>query len=87
MAKKKVLIITHTKDNASTDKVVSFINDAGSEAVRFNVDRYPMEQTLTTCFSNNQWQVLLTDGATTHELNDVSSVWYPRSSSFFSNFC
>src|ERR1700750_2150075 len=78
MANKKVLIITHTKDNTSVDKVVSFINEAGGEAIRFNVDRYPMDYTLTTLFTNNKWQVLLSDGTTTHDLNDLSGVWYRR---------
>jgi hypothetical protein len=79
MAKKKILIITHSQDNASTDKVESFINDAGGEAIRFNVDRYPVDYALTTSFTNNKWQVLLSDGATTHDLSSVSSVWYRRS--------
>lgn len=79
MARKKVLIITHTKDNSSVDKVVNFINEAGGEAIRFDVDKYPVHYTLTTLFSNNQWQVLLEDGSTTHELNDVAAVWYRRS--------
>lgn len=79
MAKKKVLIITHTKDNTSVDKVIEFINAAGGEAIRFNVDRYPMEYALTSSFTGNKWEVLLTDGAAKHELTDVDAVWYRRS--------
>jgi hypothetical protein len=79
MAKKKVLIITHTQDNTSVDKVIDFINGAGGEAIRFNVDLYPMQYSLTSTFSNNKWQVLLTHGAEKHELNDVTAVWYRRS--------
>lgn len=76
---KKVLIITHTKDNTSVDKVIDFINASGGEAIRFNVDRYPMEYSLTTAFTNNTWQVILTHGAEKYHLNDVSAVWYRRS--------
>jgi hypothetical protein len=79
MAKKKILIITHTKDNTSVDKVIEFINAAGGEAIRFNVDRYPMQCSLTSSFADNKWQVLLKDETGTHELNDVAAVWYRRS--------
>lgn len=79
MAKKKVLIITHCNDNTSVDKVIDFINAAGGEAIRFNVDNYPMQYALTSSFINNNWRVTLTDGPTRHELNDVTAVWYRRS--------
>jgi glutathione synthase/RimK-type ligase-like ATP-grasp enzyme len=79
MAKKKVLIITHINDNTSVDKVIDFINAAGGEAIRFNVDNYPMQYALTSSFTNNKWRVTLGDGPTRHELNDVAAVWYRRS--------
>jgi hypothetical protein len=79
MAKKKVLIITHTKDNICIDKVTQFIEEAGGEAIRFNVDRYPLDYHLTTLFTDNKWQVWLEDGTNTYALHDVAGVWYRRS--------
>ncbi|HYC28056.1 MAG TPA: hypothetical protein VEB42_04555, partial [Chitinophagaceae bacterium] len=79
MAKKKVLIITHSQDNASTGKVVNFINEAGGEAIRFNVDRYPMDYSLTTSFTGNKWHVALSDSVNTYDLSELAGVWYRRS--------
>lgn len=79
MDKKKVLIITHTKDNVCIEKVSEFIQQAGSEAVRFNVDRYPLDYKLTTHFSDNKWTVLLDDGETVHDIQQFDAVWYRRS--------
>jgi hypothetical protein len=79
MDKKKVLIITHTQDNVCIDKVTHFLQEAGAEAIRFNVDRYPLDYKLTTHFENNKWQVLLEDGDTVHDLQQCAAVWYRRS--------
>lgn len=79
MDKKKVLIITHTKDNICIDQVTHFIQEAGGEAIRFNVDRYPLDYQLTTLFTNGKWQVLLDDGKHRHNLQDLAAVWYRRS--------
>ncbi len=79
MDRKKVLIITHTQDNTSVEKVIDFINKSGGEAIRFNVDRYPVDYDLTTLFADNKWQVLLSDKTNTYGLHDVAAVWYRRS--------
>ncbi|MGB8195208.1 MAG: hypothetical protein WCF67_24945 [Chitinophagaceae bacterium] len=79
MANKKVLIITHTKDNVCIDEVTDFIRQAGGEAIRFNVDRYPLDYTITTTFTNNKWQVLLQHEQETYNLEDLAAVWYRRS--------
>lgn len=79
MAKQKVLIITHSADNTSTSVVMNNIREAGAEAIRFDVDRYPLEASITTTFSNNRWQVLLQTGSGTYNLDDVTAVWYRRS--------
>jgi glutathione synthase/RimK-type ligase-like ATP-grasp enzyme len=79
MAKQKVLIITHSADNTSTSVVMNKIQEAGGEAIRFDVDRYPLETSLTTTFRQNRWKVLLHTGSDTHDLDDVTAVWYRRS--------
>ena len=79
MAKQKILIVTHSADNTSTQIVINHIIEAGGEAIRFDVDRYPLETSLTTSFQNNRWRVLLDTGNAVHDLDDVTAVWYRRS--------
>ena len=75
MARKKVLIITHTNDNISVDKVTEFINKSGGEAIRFNVDRYPLDYRLSSIYNDNQWQVLLENDHESHNLHDIEACW------------
>ncbi|NII28613.1 MvdD family ATP-grasp ribosomal peptide maturase [Pseudoflavitalea sp. X16] len=79
MAKQKILIVTHSADNTSTQIVINHIIEADGEAIRFDVDRYPLETSLTTSFQNNRWRILLDTGNTVHDLEDVTAVWYRRS--------
>ncbi|HYF30967.1 MAG TPA: hypothetical protein VD993_07595 [Chitinophagaceae bacterium] len=79
MARKKILIITHTNDNTSVEKVIQFINEAGGEAIRFNVDRYPLDYRLSSVFDGNRWQILLENEEEKHNLEDLSACWYRRS--------
>ena len=79
MAKKKVLIITYSKDNICIDTVSRFIKEAGGQPIRFDVDRYPMEHSLTTIYDKGKWQVWLDTGDAVHNLQDVISVWNRRS--------
>jgi hypothetical protein len=79
MNNNKVLIITHTADNQSVDKVIEYIEAGGGTAIRFNADQYPVSSRLSTVYSNNQWQIFYDDGHTTHTLHDATAVWYRRS--------
>lgn len=79
MAKQKILIVTHSADNTSTQIVINHILEAGGEAIRFDVDRYPLETSLTTSFQDNRWRILLDTGSAVHDLDDVTAVWYRRS--------
>lgn len=76
---KKVLIITHTKDNNCIPQVMEQIRLMGGEAIRFNVDLYPLHSTLTTVYENDSWEIYLHTEGVTHSLHDVSAVWYRRS--------
>lgn len=75
----KILIITHSADNSATDSVINYIQEAGAIAVRFDVDRYPMDARLTTIYQSGQWQLLLELGDEKHRLDDITAVWYRRS--------
>lgn len=79
MRRKKVLIVTHTGDNDSVDAVIRSIEEAGGEAIRFDVDRYPLTTTLTTSFLSSRWSCLLRTPEAEYELADTSAVWYRRS--------
>lgn len=73
------MIITHTKDNVSVDKVIQFINDAGGEAIRFNVDQYPLNYRLSSTFDGQGWRIRLENDEESHDLNDLTACWYRRS--------
>ncbi|MBO9562049.1 MAG: hypothetical protein J7621_04715 [Niastella sp.] len=79
MAKQKILVVTHSADNTSTRIVIENIVKAGGEAIRFDVDRYPLETSLSSSFVNGRWRILLDTGYVVHDLDDVTAVWYRRS--------
>ena len=77
---KKVLIITHTNDNPCIETVSKAISKRGGEAVRLNVDRYPLDYKLTSKFVNGKWEVLLKDeNNVLHNLTtEFSGLWNRR---------
>lgn len=79
MTERKVLIITHTKDNVCIEEVTRFIENSGGKAIRFDVDLYPLHYRLTTQYTGGQWRVLLEGENETHDLSGVTGVWYRRS--------
>lgn len=77
--KQKVLIITHTQDNDCIENVTNRIIENGGEVIRFDVDKYPLELSLSTVFENNEWKTILTEEEKKFYLHDVSAVWFRRS--------
>jgi hypothetical protein len=78
MDKKKILIITHTEDNESVDSVTRYINETGGEAIRFNVDQYPLQTKLTSSYQNGKWETTLIENDNEHKLSDIHSCWFRR---------
>lgn len=76
---KKVLIITHTKDNDCINQVTRQIERLGGEVIRFNVDLYPLHSSLTTGYTGGEWKTYLHAENAVHTLHDVDAVWYRRS--------
>nr|WP_314498139.1 MvdD family ATP-grasp ribosomal peptide maturase [uncultured Chryseobacterium sp.] len=74
----KILIITHTADNFSIDKVTEYIHKNGFEVIRFNVDLYPLQNKLTTGFQDGAWVSFLENEEGKYRLDDISTVWYRR---------
>jgi hypothetical protein len=76
---KKVLIITHTRDNECIDIVSNNLRDMGAEVIRFNVDLYPLEYSLSTCYEQGEWKIFLDKDGKRETLHDATAVWYRRS--------
>lgn len=75
----KILIITHSKDNASIDMVSGFLRERGAEVIRFDVDRYPLQCCLSSRYENGKWQVFLDIEGQRTNIHDITAVWYRRS--------
>lgn len=74
----KILIITHTEDNYSIEKVTEFIHQNGWQTIRLNVDEYPVKSTITTVFRDGKWESWLQKDEEKVRIDDVKSVWYRR---------
>lgn len=74
----KILIITHTADNFSIEKVTEYIDKNNCEVIRFDVDLYPLQNKLSTVFQDGEWVSFLETSETKYRLDDISSVWYRR---------
>ncbi|WP_294278216.1 MvdC/MvdD family ATP grasp protein [uncultured Chryseobacterium sp.] len=74
----KILIITHTGDNFSIEKVTEYIEHNGFEVIRFDVDLYPMQNRLTTAFEDGSWISILETAEAKYRLDDIAAVWYRR---------
>lgn len=75
---KKILIITHSRDNDCVDIVQKKLENNGAQVVRFNVDHYPLQTSLTTRFTNGQWSTLLNIGGEFVRIDDITAFWYRR---------
>lgn len=77
--KKKVLIITHTNDNSCIETVSEAIEKNGGQAIRFDIDRYPLDYTLTSKYINGKWELILREGENEHYLlTEFAGLWNRR---------
>lgn len=74
----KILIITHTADNFSIEKVTEYIGKNGCEVIRFDVDLYPLQNKLSTVFQDGEWVSILETQDVKYRLDDISAIWYRR---------
>lgn len=74
----KILIITHTGDNFSIEKVTEHIDKNGCEVIRFDVDLYPLQNKLSTRFEDGEWITVLETPEKKYRLDDISAIWYRR---------
>ncbi|MDC8101284.1 MvdD family ATP-grasp ribosomal peptide maturase [Chryseobacterium rhizosphaerae] len=74
----KILIITHTADNFSIEKVTEYIGKNGCEVIRFDVDLYPLQNKLSTVFQDGEWVSILETQEMKYRLDDIAAIWYRR---------
>ena len=74
----KILIITHTADNFSIEKVTEYIEKNGCEVIRFDVDLYPIQNKLSTVYQDGEWISILETKEAKYRLDDIAAVWYRR---------
>ncbi|MBV8325732.1 MvdC/MvdD family ATP grasp protein [Chryseobacterium sp.] len=74
----KILIITHTKDNFSIEKVTEYIEKNDCEVIRFDVDLYPLQNKLSTVFKDGEWATILETADKKYRLDDIAAIWYRR---------
>ncbi|GEN68755.1 MvdD family ATP-grasp ribosomal peptide maturase [Chryseobacterium rhizosphaerae] len=74
----KILIITHTADNFSIEKVTEYIGKNGCEVIRFDVDLYPLQNKLSTVFQDGEWVSILETQEVKYRLDDIAAIWYRR---------
>lgn len=75
----KVLIITHSLDNECIDIVSDKLKAQGAQVVRFNVDKYPLEYSLSSCYENKEWRIYLDFEGKRESIQDITALWYRRS--------
>jgi hypothetical protein len=75
----KVLIITHSLDNECIDIVSDKLKAQGAQVVRFNVDKYPLEYSLSSCYENKEWHIYLDFEGKRESIQDITALWYRRS--------
>lgn len=76
---KKVLIITHSEDNECINIVSRKLEAHGGEAIRFNVDDYPVNSSISSCYENGEWKLYFDLHGQRTALHDLEAVWYRRS--------
>ena len=76
--KNKILIITHTLDNNCVELVTEELKKLGAEVVRFDADKYPLEISLTSEFSQNRWSSFIAEGDKKTQIDDITALWFRR---------
>lgn len=76
---KSVIIITHSNDNDSINKISDRISENGLIPIRLNTDKYPTEFKLQAELKSGIYQhrVITPNGTAVNEC-DIHSIWYRR---------
>ena len=76
---KKVLIVTHSGENACFEQVADAVIKLGGHPVRLNTDLYPEKIGLSCEFDGDQWiHTMIDEAGEKHNLHEFESIWYRR---------
>ena len=75
---KKVLIITHSKDNSCIEVLEEALKNHGAQLVRFDTDRYPKYSSITTVFDGTDFKSFLVIDGERHALKDFVAIFNRR---------
>jgi len=74
-----ILIITHSNDNESVERVAEAIARKGGHSIRFDTDRYPTDVRLTAYYgAGGDERLTLTNEEGEFDLREVTAVWHRR---------
>ncbi|HEX7334808.1 MAG TPA: hypothetical protein VF290_25120 [Pyrinomonadaceae bacterium] len=74
-----ILIVTHSNDNDSIERVVDTIARKGGHTIRFDTDRYPTDVRLTAYYGRSgDERLTLTNEEGEFDLREVTAVWHRR---------
>jgi len=74
----KVLIVTHHQDQLSGNLVANKLKERGAEPIFLFTDLYPTGVSLTSSFEQGTRQVFLEYEGQSHDLTQLTAVWYRR---------
>jgi glutathione synthase/RimK-type ligase-like ATP-grasp enzyme len=73
-----VLLLTHSADHFTIDRVQAGVARRGAHPIRFDTDRFPEHYRLTTRFEGDRMAVRLRTPDTELPMHEVSAVWTRR---------
>jgi MvdD family ATP-grasp ribosomal peptide maturase len=74
-----ILIITHSDDNDSIERVTEAIARKGGHTIRFDTDRYPTDVRLTAYYgTSGDERLTLTNEEGEFDLREVTAIWHRR---------
>jgi len=77
--KKSVIIVTHSAENSSVEKVKARLEQSGLQVIRFNTDKYPTEYLLEAELTNGTYRHrLLTPDGHSVDSSQIHGIWYRR---------
>lgn len=78
MAEPPILLLTHSGDFFTIDRVEAAVRDRGLRPLRINTDRFPADLRLAARFSSGGCELWLDAGAESIRLDQVRAVWSRR---------
>jgi glutathione synthase/RimK-type ligase-like ATP-grasp enzyme len=75
---KKFLIITHSNDNECIEVVMKKLEAHNAIGIRFNVDEYPINCAISSCYENEEWKTFIHSNGERTPISDITGLWFRR---------